>query len=103
MVFENIVLSQDTLLIIGSYLFFTAILVYFYRFSNLKLMDKIKELKKKDTDLYKLIDKMNEIRAKEHREAKKRIEELEKHIDFLMKPEGAEKEYEREKILLRRR
>ena len=97
----GIVISADTLLILGAYIFFTGIIIYFYRFSNKRLMKKIMELKRKEKDMYSLIEKINAARVREHKEAGKRLDALEEKVGVLLKPEGNEKELEREKVLLR--
>jgi len=73
----GIVISADTLLILGAYIFFTGIIIYFYRFSNKRLMKKIMELKRKEKGMYSLIEKINAARVREHKEAGKRLDALE--------------------------
>ena len=63
----GIVISADTLLILGAYIFFTGIIIYFYRFSNKRLMKKIMELKRKEKGMYSLIEKINAARVREHK------------------------------------
>ncbi|MFH1391143.1 MAG: hypothetical protein ABIH20_02410 [Candidatus Diapherotrites archaeon] len=95
-------IANETLILIGVQLFFTGTIIYFYRFSNKKLVKRMKDLKRKDNEMYKLVEKINSARAREHREVNKRMDKFEKQVQTLLKPEGPEKEFEMEKLLLER-
>ena len=98
----GIIFSNDTLLIVGSYFLFAAVIIYFYRFSNKRLMKKIKELKRKDRELYKLLERINKARMREHREVNKKINSLEEKMGLALKQDSPERELEMEKVLLKR-
>lgn len=93
-------ISDDLLIIIGSFFLFGLVLIYFYRHSNKKLMKKIRELKHKDREIYKLIERVNKARIREHKEVTRKLHLLEKKVNIALKPEGHEKELEKEKIRL---
>lgn len=71
-------ISGDLLIIIGSFFLFGLVLIYFYRYSNKKLMKKIKDLKKREKETLKLIEEAENSRAREHREITRRLNLLEK-------------------------
>src|SRR3989344_4418329 len=96
----GIVISGEAILLLGAYTFFTLVIIYFYRFSNKRLMKRIKELKNKEREIYKLIEKINKVRQREHRDVNKRLSEMEERVDFLMKPDTPEKELERERMMI---
>ena len=94
--------TTESALMIGVVLAAAAIIIYFYRFSNRRLIEKIADVRKKEIELHKLIDKLYDTRAEDNREMKRRMKALEEKMDFIMKPEGPEKEMQREKMKISR-
>ena len=97
-----ITLTTEGALTIGSVIAVAAIVIYFYRFSNKRLMERIVDVKKKEAELHKLVDKLYDVRAEDNREMKRRLKAIEEKMDFMLKPESHEKEVEREKIRVSR-
>jgi len=95
--------SFETTLILGFFILFVVLIIYFYRFSNKKLMAKIKDLRQEDTALYKQIDKINKARTGENRKLKQRIELMEQKLDYIVKAAQPEKEELEEKVLVRKK
>lgn len=100
---ELTVAGTDVLVVAGLFAAFLVILIFTYRFSNKRLMEKIRELKRKDAELNKLIEKVNNARVAENRGMHKRLQSLEERVDILLKPESDERVLEREKIIARSR
>jgi len=61
-------------------------------------MERIAEVKKKEAELHKLVNKIYDMRAEDNREMKRRMKAIEEKMDFVLKPESHEKEIEREKM-----
>mgnify|MGYP001045102155 CR=1 FL=1 len=98
----GITIATETLLGVSSYFIFAVLIIYFYRLSNKRLMKKIKELKRKDKELYKQLEQINKARMREHREVNKKIISLQEKMGLALKPNSIEKELDIEKALLER-
>lgn len=98
--FEDILgtITAETMLIAGAFILFSVLMIYFYRFSNKKLMKKIADLKKGEHELRDSIEKVNNARAKENKELKGRLDVIEEKLSIVVKAEGLEKKVEMEKI-----
>ena len=94
--------TTESALTIGAVLAAAAIVVYFYRFSNKRLIEKIADIKKKEAELHKMVDKLYEVRTEDNREMKRRMKAIEEKMDFITRPEGPEKEMQREKLKISR-
>ena len=100
---ELTVAGIDVLLVAGFFAAFLLMLVLIYRFSNKRLMEKIRELKRKDAELNKVVEKVNNARVSDNRELRKRLQSIEERVDIILKPEIDEKVLEAEKIIARSR
>ncbi len=80
-------ISTETIIILAAFILLAAVLIYFYRFSNKTLMKKIKDIKRKEHELDKMIDKINKARMREQRAIKKRLDLVEEKIDYLVEEE----------------
>lgn len=70
-------LSSEEIIILIVFVLFTGVIIYFYGFSNKRLLKKISELRNSEHDIYKLIEKVSKAKTREHNELKKRVEALE--------------------------
>ena len=75
---------------------FVIALVYIHL--NRKFKHKFEEFASKEFEIYENLRKINEARANEGKELKKRLETIEDKLDIAIKPDGEEKELAKEKV-----
>ncbi|HLC92736.1 MAG TPA: hypothetical protein VJH23_03440 [archaeon] len=90
-------------LIAVGFVAFSGALVYFYRFSNKKLLKKILELRRSDEEVRQSIEHLNKARHSEFHGLKGRMDRLEERLDVLLMKEGEHKELAKEKIRVAKR
>ena len=98
-----VVSLTEAAIIAFSFVAFAGLLMYFYRFSNKKLMEKISGLARSDEELVKSLQRIQRAKQNELREMKKRIESIEDKIDALPGPGAESRETKREKVTARQR
>ena len=82
---------------------FGGALIYFYRFSNKRLLKKILDLKRSDEEVRQSIEHLNKARHSEFHGLKSRMDRLEERLDVLLMKEGEHKELAKEKVRVSRR
>src|SRR3989344_7251629 len=79
------------------------LLAFVYTHLDKKLLKKFSELSNKDNESWNNITKVNEARANEARELRKRIEAIEEKLNIALQPESEAKEIAKEKIAVKAR
>ncbi|MCR4369190.1 MAG: hypothetical protein NUV67_04765 [archaeon] len=87
--FEDI--STETMVLVAAFVVFAILMIYFYRFSNKKLIKKISEVRKKEEELRKEVEHIYKVRQTDNSELKKRVQSLEDKMSVLLKPDSSEK------------
>ena len=82
---------------------FSGTLVFFYRFSNRRLLKKILSIRHSAEELKEFVERLNKARHSEIKELSSRMERLEDVVATLLEPEGEHRELAKEKVHARRR
>lgn len=71
---------------------------FIYKHLDRKVAEKFDELADKNKELRSSITKVNEARVSDSKDMRKTLDSIEQKLDVLLKPDGAEKELEKEKV-----
>jgi len=92
-------ISAESFFIIAGYVGLAVIIVYFFRLSNRKFIERFSAINSKEEEMQKLIDKLYELRAGDNRDVNGKIKGIEQKFDSLVKPQGNEKQREKMALL----